>query len=60
MPSVTGMTNSEATAELKNAGFDVSKQYATGKEDEVIEQSPSGGSRAEKGSTVTITIGTGQ
>ena len=60
VPSVTGMTNSEATAELKNAGFDVNKQYATGKEDEVIEQSPSGNSRAEKGSTVTITIGTGQ
>ena len=60
VPSVVGMTNSEATAELKNAGFDVNKQYAQGKEDEVISQSPSGDSRADKGSSVTITIGTGE
>ncbi len=59
VPSVTGMKNGEATAALKNAGFEVKKQYAAGTEDEVLDQSPSGGTKAESGSTVTITLGTG-
>ena len=59
VPDVTGMKNGEATAALKNAGFEVKKQYAAGTEDEVLSQTPSGGSKAESGTTVTITLGTG-
>ncbi len=59
VPDVTGMKNGEATAALKNAGFEVKKQYAAGTEDEVLSQNPKSGSKASSGSTVTITLGTG-
>ena len=59
VPDVTGMKNGEATAALKNAGFEVKKQYAAGTEDEVLSQDPTSGSKASSGSTVTITLGTG-
>jgi eukaryotic-like serine/threonine-protein kinase len=59
VPDVTGMKNGEATAALKNAGFEVKKQYAAGTEDEVLSQDPTSGSKASSGSTVIITLGTG-
>ncbi|HEY3240741.1 MAG TPA: PASTA domain-containing protein, partial [Acidimicrobiia bacterium] len=61
VPNVVGLTQSEATAELQNAGFQVATQDVTTldatKVGRVISQSPSAGTRAGKGSTVTITIG---
>jgi serine/threonine-protein kinase len=61
VPSVVGLTQSEATAVLQDAGFQVATQDVTTldatKVGRVISQSPSAGTRAGKGSTVTITIG---
>jgi serine/threonine-protein kinase len=61
VPSVTGKTASAATSALKAAGFKVStsnqevtKKNQSGK---VVSQSPSGGSQAKKGSTVSIVVG---
>lgn len=57
-----GMTQADATAQLRNAGFDVavveaySSQVAKGR---VISVSPAGGRRADPGSTVTITVSLG-
>jgi serine/threonine-protein kinase len=61
VPNVVGLTQSEATAELQNAGFQVTTQDVTTLDatrvGRVISQSPPGGTRAGKGSTVTITVG---
>ncbi|MGH9034647.1 MAG: Stk1 family PASTA domain-containing Ser/Thr kinase [Acidimicrobiia bacterium] len=61
VPSVVGLTQSEATAVLQDAGFQVATQDVTTldatKVGRVISQSPSAGTRAGKNSTVTITIG---
>jgi beta-lactam-binding protein with PASTA domain/tRNA A-37 threonylcarbamoyl transferase component Bud32 len=61
VPDVTGRTESAATAELRNAGFQVQVQTTevlTPTEDgTVVRQSPAGGTSAEKGSAVTITVG---
>jgi len=50
-----------AAQTLENAGFQVSQQYQTvtdPSQDNIVQrQSPSGGTQAPKGSTVTITIG---
>ncbi len=62
VPNVIGDTQSNATDELTNAGFDVtvvevpSTVQNSGK---VIAQNPSSGTSANKGSTVVITVGTG-
>ena len=59
VPSVTGLSVSAARAKLAAAGFSVSVDYeesnvtASG---QVISQSVSAGSKAKKGSTVTITV----
>jgi serine/threonine-protein kinase len=61
VPDVTGEDEASATADLQNAGFTVdSVDSATSDPSEdgvVLDESPSGGSRAADGSTVTITVG---
>jgi beta-lactam-binding protein with PASTA domain/predicted Ser/Thr protein kinase len=61
VPDVIGQTQDEATAALTSAGFKVkvTKQPVVSDTDDgrVLNQSPSGGSSAAKGSTVTITVG---
>jgi serine/threonine-protein kinase len=61
VPSVVGMTEADATAALRSAGFEVAVQHQTVLDaadvGRVIDQSPNAGTRAPKGSTVTITVG---
>ena len=61
IPSVVGESAQQAVIDLENAGFQVSQQFATvtdsSEDGSVLSQSPDGGSRATKGSTITITIG---
>jgi eukaryotic-like serine/threonine-protein kinase len=61
VPNVVGLTQSDATSTLQEAGFNVAVQESTtfdsARNGRVIAQSPSGGSSASKGSTVTITVG---
>jgi len=61
VPSVVGSTKETATAAIQNAGFNVSVQYQVvsdpSKDDVVLAQTPSGGTKATQGSTVTITVG---
>jgi membrane peptidoglycan carboxypeptidase len=63
VPSVVGLRQQQAVAELQGAGFTVRIRYdpASGQRDgSVIGQDPSGGDRALQTSTVTITVaGTG-
>ncbi|HEY7873775.1 MAG TPA: transglycosylase domain-containing protein, partial [Actinomycetota bacterium] len=62
VPDVFGFPAGEATEVLERAGFAVSRtsepssSYPPGR---VIGQSPDGGERAERGSTVTIVVSTG-
>ncbi|MBJ7520297.1 MAG: Stk1 family PASTA domain-containing Ser/Thr kinase [Solirubrobacteraceae bacterium] len=60
VPDVTGRSQANATSTLRNAGFDVNvtttEVDSPDEDDRVQSQSPSGG-RAERGSTVTITVG---
>jgi PASTA domain len=53
VPSVIGKTVDEARAELEKAGFEVASPGA-GSDDEVSKQSPTAGTSAEAGSTVTL------
>ena len=61
VPDVTGLTESEAEAELDDAGFGVSvRTRSTDQPDEdgtVLSQSPRGGVERREGATVTITVG---
>ncbi len=61
VPDVIGDTESEARAKLEAAGFKVSVQERTvadsGDDGRVVSQDPAGDTEAEKGTTVTITIG---
>jgi beta-lactam-binding protein with PASTA domain/tRNA A-37 threonylcarbamoyl transferase component Bud32 len=62
VPDVLGQSESSAAGELQAAGFEVSVTEApsdTVSEGLVSAQSPSAGTEAAKGSTVTITISTG-
>ena len=63
IPDVLGKPKAEAVATLTSGGrtFVVNTQEAASEEEEgtVIAQSPEGGSRAENGSTVTITVSSG-
>lgn len=62
VPSVTGLTKTDASNKLKNAGFGYSYVYsysdsvAQGK---VIRQSISAGSKVAQGTTITLTISNG-
>jgi beta-lactam-binding protein with PASTA domain len=61
VPNVIGLDEANARAQLMDAGFDVSvvDQPTTDPIEDgvVVDQSPSGGSSAAEGSSVTITIG---
>ena len=63
VPDVTGRSVREATAILKEAGFELGttdKQYdANAKDGSVIKQSPTAGSKAAPGSKVNITVSLG-
>ena len=61
VPDVIGLDEADAVSALQQAGFRVVRVSQTvanpAADGRVIDQSPSGGSEAEKGSTVTITVG---
>jgi len=62
MPDVVGSGRAEAEQALKDAGFQVEvdeRESSFADQNRVIGQDPSGGTRAEVGSGVTITVGTG-
>lgn len=62
VPNVMGMVQEQAINELEDAGFKakVEEQYSTDDDKgNVIDQTPKGGSTAEKGSTVTIVVSQG-
>ena len=61
VPDVTGEGEEAATIELQAAEFEVSTERIESDipEGEVIEQDPTGGEEAEKGSTVQITVSLG-
>ncbi len=59
VPNVVGDTEDSATSTLKKAGFDVEVKTIENSKSvgKVISTSPSSGSTASKGSTITITVG---
>jgi beta-lactam-binding protein with PASTA domain/tRNA A-37 threonylcarbamoyl transferase component Bud32 len=62
VPNVVGMSEADARATLQQAGFEAQSTTApsdTTPEGNVSAQSPSAGTDATKGSTVTITVSTG-
>ncbi len=62
VPDVAGSARDEAQQALKNADFEVAieeQESSFEEQNRVVGQDPSGGSRAEVGSRVTITVGTG-
>jgi serine/threonine-protein kinase len=60
VPDVTGETEDDAKAALTAAGFKVTTSFQAtplpGDNGFVIDQNPNGGTKADKGSTVTITV----
>ena len=62
VPDVVGKSASEAQQELEEAGFKVNREfeYSDKESGNVVSQDPSGGSTAEEGSTVTITVSQGE
>lgn len=57
-----GETEEEAKSALRSEGFEVAaetEESSEGEAGEVVDQDPSGGSDAEEGSEVTITVGEG-
>jgi eukaryotic-like serine/threonine-protein kinase len=62
VPDVVGSGRAEAERVLKDAGFEVEvdeRESSFDDQNRVMGQDPSGGTRAEVGSGVTITVGTG-
>ena len=62
VPDVKGTVEAEATATLKNSGFEVTKTQDfsdTVEAGKVISQNPAGGSNAASGSSVTLVISQG-
>jgi serine/threonine-protein kinase len=61
VPDVVGMTQSQATSTLQGAGFHVVSQDQltthASENGQVLDQTPNAGTKAAKGSTVTITVG---
>jgi serine/threonine-protein kinase len=59
VPDVTGASQSSATSQLEGAGLKVSVNTITspGNVGKVISQDPSGGTKVNVGTTVTITVG---
>ena len=61
VPNVTGESQAQATSDLTTAGFQVNPKNQSSSSVQpgnVISQSPGGGSSAQSGSTVTITVAT--
>lgn len=61
VPSVVGQDVDQATKTLEDAGFEVDTTEEDGPEDEgeVTKQSPAGGGEADEGSTVELTVASG-
>lgn len=62
VPGVTGKSEDDAVEALEKAGFKPNKTYSysdTVKEDYVISQTPSSGSKGKEGDTITIEISKG-
>jgi serine/threonine-protein kinase len=62
VPNVVNQTEAAATNALEAAGFLVQVQLSPSSQQQnglVIQQSPTGDSEADEGSTVTIVVGTG-
>jgi serine/threonine-protein kinase len=61
VPDVIGQSEASATSELQAAGFKVKTQEVLVTDDAddglVQDQSPNAGTKADEGSTVTITVG---
>ena len=62
VPSVVGLTKSEAIAKLEKAGLNYSFVYQNSSrtKNKVLDQSISAGSEVSSGTTITITLSTGQ
>lgn len=58
VPDVTGDSFDDAESQLKELGFEVDKQSKTSNEveDTVLKQDPKGGTKRDKGSTITLTV----
>ena len=61
VPDVTGRSEEDAINTLEAAGFecDITQQASEKTQGTVISQDPAGGTQAEKGSTVTLTVSDG-
>jgi beta-lactam-binding protein with PASTA domain len=61
VPDVTGLSSDSAQAELVDAGLDptIHEQESKEPKDQVIAQSPSAGSKVDRGASVTITVSKG-
>ena len=61
VPNVVGFTAANAKATLENAGFQVVQvtQLSSAKAGSVVSTTPTGGSKAAKGSTVTVRVSSG-
>jgi beta-lactam-binding protein with PASTA domain len=61
VPDVVGLTRSSAESRLEGEGFEVALQEQPSDQPrgEVIAQAPSGGTRVDKGTQVTITVSSG-
>jgi serine/threonine-protein kinase len=61
VPSVVGMTLSEATATLHNDGFNANPSYvdSTAPQNQVISQNPSPGSPEAEGTTINLSVSNG-
>jgi serine/threonine-protein kinase len=62
VPDVTGLSRDSAEARLRDEGLgvSVSELESDEPEDDVISQSPAGGTELARGETVTITVSTGR
>jgi eukaryotic-like serine/threonine-protein kinase len=61
VPSVVGLSLSEATSRLNGAGFNANPKYvdSTAPKDQVVSQNPTPGSSEPKGSSVTLQVSIG-
>jgi serine/threonine-protein kinase len=61
VPDVTGLSRDSAEAELVGAGLDptIREQESKESKDQVISQSPSAGTKVDRGASVTITVSKG-
>jgi serine/threonine-protein kinase len=61
VPSVVGLSISDATARLNSYGFNANPKYvdSTAPKDQVVQQNPTPGSSEPKGSSVTIQVSNG-